>query len=265
MKELPKAQADMLMYWFDCKFSQLNMGDLKHPNLVHHSKVTRKYFSCIRHSALGFCIKMLESVCLPQAVRIAKVVRLRMNALVHLLVRNKDLKVIYIIRDPRAMIQSLVTNKLLARKNVSDYAYKLCQDIMLDLRATSILKQHFAANLFVLKYEALFRDPIKSFKMVFNFTNLPFSQRADRFIRHHLMQQSKAYPGNPWLTRTGDGYKIANQWRFSVTQNDLNLVDNACLETYRLLGYKKMDLQTLQDIDIPTLQKPLKEEVFNLY
>ncbi|CAC5359751.1 unnamed protein product [Mytilus coruscus] len=167
IKELPRVQAEMLIHWFNCDFTKLNIGDLKNENLLLHSIDMRSYFTCLRHASLSNCINKLEQVCLSKPRRIIKVIRLQMASLEHILKGTTNIKIIYLVRDPRAITISMLKYGLI--QSVVKGSGIICNQMMADRNATKLFKSVYPNSIFVLRYENLVQKPVQVFRKVFSF------------------------------------------------------------------------------------------------
>ncbi|XP_052103158.1 carbohydrate sulfotransferase 3-like [Mytilus californianus] len=262
-RNLARVQTEMLNHWFNCYFTKINIGDLKNNHLIH-SRATKSYFACLRKSPFPFCIKMLESVCVPKTRRIMKVVRLRMKSVEHILKKTDNLKIIYVVRDPRAQIHSLIKSGLLDQKSVKVHSRELCEDMMSDFNSTKILKRAYHNNIFMLKYEALVTNPLQNFRKLFSFSNLPFTTRVDSYIRHHMLESGTGHEIN-FNAKSGNSTLIAIKWRTAINKKHLRIIDEACHRTYETFGYHQLDIKSLQTLSIDIQGQPSETDIFDLY
>ncbi|CAC5406381.1 CHST1 [Mytilus coruscus] len=232
---LPRVQTEMLNHWFNCDFSKINIGDLKNNHLIH-SRATKSYFACIRKSSFPFCIKMLESVCVPKARRIVKVVRLRMKSIEYILRKTDNLKIIYIVRDPRAQIHSLIKSGLLDPKVVKVHSRELCEDMMSDFNSTTILKRAYHNNIFMLKYEDLVKNPFRILENCLAFLIYLSRQRCKAIATESGRWLNRDLNGNIFQNTPQDpnhhGYPDPNHFK------DPSFVRNICSKyKQNLQGY----------------------------
>lgn len=262
-ENLPGIQTEMLNHWFNCDFTKINIGDLQNNHLIH-SRATKSYLACLRKSPFSFCIKMLESVCEPKARRIMKVVRLRIKSVEHILRKTDNLKIIYVVRDPRAQIHSLIKSGLLDQNKIKVHCRQLCEDMMSDFNSTKVLKRAYHDNIIMLKYEALVKNPLPNFRKIFSFSNLPFTAKVDNYIRHHMLVTGTGYESN-FNTKSGNSTLIANMWRTAINKKHLSSIDEACHRTYETFGYRQLDIKSLESLSIDIQSEPLETDFFDLY
>lgn len=262
--ELPEAQAEMLFNWFNCKFEDVNISDLVSSNLLHHSKVTTPYYRCQQRNGITKCLNRLLNACKPTTNRILKVVRLRVKTLELLLEQLPGLKIIYLIRDPRGIIHSLRKTGLISEESVKNESEKLCKRHMAeDLPNAFDLKRKYPQNMYTVKYETIVSDPLIVFKYLFNFTKLPYSLLVEKFIKSHLMRSSGRGHGH-FITKSGDAQLIASDWRRTIGEGQLGIIDRACADVYRSIGYLQTDLRTIRNTNISIQTSPNMYELFNI-
>ncbi|CAG2187097.1 CHST1 [Mytilus edulis] len=248
--ELPRVQAEMLIHWFNCDFTKINIGDLKKENLLLHSRDMRSYFTCLRHDSFSYCINKLEQVCLSKPRRIIKVIRLQVASLEHILKQTTNIKIIYLVRDPRATTMSMLKYKLI--QSVVKGSEIICNKMMADRNATKLFKSVYPNNIFVLRYETLVQKPVQVFGKVFSFSNLPFTLKVDNYIKHHLLGRDQRNR-SPWLTKFGNALRIANTWRTFISSEQLHDIDTACHRTYKAFGYRQLGFTSVRNLDVTLL------------
>ncbi|XP_063415071.1 uncharacterized protein LOC134697003 [Mytilus trossulus] len=248
--DLPRVQAEMLIHWFNCDFTKINIGDLKNENLIQHSRDMRLYFTCLRHASFSYCINKLEHVCLSKPRRIIKVIRLQLASLEHILKETTNIKIIYLARDPRAITMSMLKYKII--QSVMKGSKIICNNMLADGNATKLFKSVYPNNIFVLRYETLVQKPVQVFRKVFSFSSLPFTLKVDTYIKHHLLGSDQRNR-SPWLTKLGNAVKIANTWRTFISIEQLHDIDTVCHRTYKAFGYRQLDFTSVKNRNITLL------------
>ncbi|XP_052089666.1 carbohydrate sulfotransferase 5-like isoform X2 [Mytilus californianus] len=262
--ELPAVQADMLANWFNCRLSDINLSDLRSSNLQYHSRMTREYYQCQRRSNISSCIGHLVEVCKQMKNKILKVVRLRMETTELLLNTLPNLKIIHLVRDPRGILNSLMRAKLIGVNDFKSKASEICNDILSDIKSTTKLKTLYPNTIFLLKYEALVKNPTAVFKRIFNFTNLSYSQKVEMFIQSHLLGHSSG-GSNAFLTKSGNANMIASNWRKTIKPDEVIEINKLCHTVFETLGYQEVNHKTLQDRNESLQRVPSLKHIFDEY
>lgn len=264
VRELPAAQSEILFNWFNCKFEDINISDLISSNLLHHSRVTSPYYQCQKSRGIKNCLDRLLRACKPKANRILKVVRLRVSTLNYLLQILPGLKVVYLIRDPRGILHSLRKTGLIPEDKLKSESEKLCRRHMADDIPSAIeLKGKYPNTIYTVKYETIVNDPLTVFKQIYNFTKLPYTALAETYIKTHLMGKTARRQGN-FRTKSGNAQLIASDWRNTISEGQLDIIDRACEKTYLRLGYLQTDLRTVRDMKVSLQTTPNESELFKV-
>ncbi|XP_063415825.1 carbohydrate sulfotransferase 5-like [Mytilus trossulus] len=262
--ELPTVQAEMLANWFNCRLSDINLSDLRSSNLQYHSRSTQEYYQCQRRSNISSCIRRLVEVCKQMKNKILKVVRLRMETIELLLKRLPNLKIIHLVRDPRGILNSLMRSKLIGVNDFESKASDICNAILSDIKSTTRLKTLYPNTIFLLKYEALVKNPTAIFKRIFNFTKLNYSQKVEMFIQSHLLGHSSR-GNNAFLTKSGNGNMIASNWRKTIQPDEVVEINKLCRTVFETLGYQEVSHKTLQDGNESLQRVPFLKHIFDEY
>lgn len=262
--DLPMAQAEMLFNWFNCKFEDINIGDLTSSNLLFHSRVTSPYYQCQKTKGVKECLDRLRTACRPRSQRILKVVRLRVKTLKYLFDMLPGLKVIYLIRDPRGILHSLIKTGLIPEKDLEQKSETLCQEHMtVDIQSAIKLKQEYKNSIYPVKYETIVNNPLTVFSHMYNFTNLPYTASVKLYIRSHLLGHSSKGQGH-FRTKAGNATLIANDWRRTISHKQLDVINRACANVYSMLGYITTDVWSMRNISVSLETRPEKIELFEM-
>ncbi len=131
------------------------------------------YVNCLNQivlkSMVNRCIPKLTEACNKSTVIATKVLRLNMVNLESMLPRHPDWKIIYLIRDPRAVILSQRNQFMYFTQNVtiSNHARVQCAKMMSDIEAFRRLEKIYPAQMLQLKYEDLAVEPIQNLKSIY--------------------------------------------------------------------------------------------------
>lgn len=125
----------------------------------------------------------LQQTCAQSPIRSMKVVRLRLNLTRSLLedpVLNQA-KIILLVRDPRATIASRLSRPWCTPENCISPA-RLCEDLDNDLDAYDELVRLYPTRVTMVKYESVAKYPVRTFKSLYNFIGIPFTQAIRKEI-----------------------------------------------------------------------------------
>jgi hypothetical protein len=175
----------------------------------------------------------LQAACQRFPVVVSKVVRLRLQATEELLSQFPNLKVLFLIRDPRALMNS---------RNVNDWgcgAYadcgdpkQVCADALNDLNALDTLSVSHPDRLMMVKYETLAVEPKRTFEEIFRFAGLPYLTSVDEIVRNRTTTKDD----DPWSVYRNSSERI-NLWKTKFDTQSVDLIQNACKHVLHRLNY----------------------------
>ena len=130
--------------------------------------------------------QFLEQACRRFPTLIMKIVRLRLNLTDSLLEEMPDLKVLYLVRDPRGVMNSRLGSVDWCSRSVDCIEpQRLCNDVISDLDAFEVLKKRYPDRVALVKYETLAKEPQTSFESLFHFAGLSYLQRIRTLVDRH--------------------------------------------------------------------------------
>ena len=177
----------------------------------------------------------LHQACKRFPVIVAKTVRLRL-ALARQLLADPDLdrmKILYLIRDPRATMNSrfAVGNWCtLAEDCISPD--RLCTDLLGDLESFEMLTVAYPGRLALVKYETLASEPHETFQEIFRFLNLPFLPSVNETLHNHTTSNRD----ETWSTFRQSTDRV-ELWKTNMNRTQIDRVQRYCSTVLDRLGY----------------------------
>ena len=185
------------------------------------------------------CLRELENVCRNKLSRVTKVIRLTVGAFEPLLEINPRLKVVHLVRDPRAIIQSRLFSRgypVYGYRQNDSLERNLCTKMQQDIKDLDRLKELYPNRVFIVYYEDLLSNLHVRLKHLYKRLNLTYSETEVKTlatIRVNILPPEKPFTKiNP--DRVADN---ANWWRKHMMWTDVEKVQSACGRVLRTLGY----------------------------
>ncbi|XP_028833553.1 carbohydrate sulfotransferase 2-like [Denticeps clupeoides] len=213
---------------------------------------------------------VLEAECSKYNTIVIKGVRvLDVNVLTPLMEDpSVDLKVIHLVRDPRAVANSRIRSRHgLIRENLqvvrsrdpklrrapfADPAHKLnkkegadfhsigameviCDRTSRTLRTALDPPDWFRGKYAVVRYEDLVEDPVKSLRSIYRFVNLTTSGDIEAFALN--MTSGSGSSTKPFIVSSRNATQAANAWRTALSFQQIRQVEEYCHHSMELLGY----------------------------
>jgi len=200
------------------------------------ARIFHNYRSCFRtyrHRVDANCTNVLRKLIASRRVRAAKVVRATMDSMRPLLLSLPTLRVIHLVRDPRAValsrirfgpsgrgLYSLQTRKL--KSAVVAEASLYCRHVTADIRSRLALEREFPGRILTVRYEDLVANPEQHFRDVYRLLDEPIPKATLDEM------QKKAHHGKKM--------HLSTKWQQNVTYEEAVIIARQCAELFRLLN-----------------------------
>ena len=174
------------------------------------------------------CLPYLETPCIHAHIRVFKFIRFPLSAAGALLRDNKNLKIIHLVRDPRAMMDSQVRKNDNQSRRLSNFTVntkRICNRLIDDLNFTKTFPSHIRRRIKLIRYEDLSDFPQNSMRSLFEFANVKYKKLDVDYVE--LLSRNHAY-----FTL----HKLP-AWRTHMEQPFLDVVNEYCQPIYKELGY----------------------------
>lgn len=250
-RNINNMMADMLYNWFTCDFRQIDLLSLSNEFIHIFTPEHDTYFNCLRglrmKSALirtiDKCLHILEERCKIANSRIYKTIRLPMASVSKLLERLPSLKVVHLIRDPRAILQSQLVEGLADKIKFSNISNLTCTQMHNDIIDMKSLVVNYPGRLQRLVYENLAVHPIEVSKKLYNFLNARFDRNVEGFVNY--LTTGPVSKCN-YCTNRGNSSYNAFKWIKTIRPTYHRIVDQHCREIYREIGYRQLSFNDLK-------------------
>lgn len=160
------------------------------------------------------CVHKLTQQCLRSKVVSFKTIRLSMELLPNILQNDKEIKILYLVRDPRGIVSSRQRTQLLSKSSLgtlSNEGKLLCERMRNDLRLFDKLQQRYHDQMLLVRYEDLARKPLQLADIISRFSRgTPLSDSVFSFLRDQT--QGKA-DGSPFGTKRANSSQQIEAWR----------------------------------------------------
>ncbi|XP_069474356.1 carbohydrate sulfotransferase 2 [Ambystoma mexicanum] len=234
-------------------------------------------------------LSMLEEECRKYNTLVIKGVRIfDINVLAPLMEDpSLDLKVIHLVRDPRAVASSRIKSRhglireslqvvrsrdprirrmpfvdpshKLNKKEGSDYhaigaMEVICGSMGKTLRTALNPPPWLKGKYMVVRYEDLVVDPVRTLRQVYSFVNLVVSHELESFSLN--MTSGSGYSSKPFVVSARNATQAMNAWRTLLTFVQIKQVEEYCQLPMDLLGYSRVSTPgEVKDLSKPLLQK----------
>ncbi|XP_076456855.1 carbohydrate sulfotransferase 4-like [Babylonia areolata] len=237
-----------------CQFEHLKIDDLLNFMFLNRNN-TIEFYKCIREFPqnpshfpryLG-CIWKLKEICYTKDVIVSKLIRFPAKLLRPLMEEFPNLKILYLVRDPRGTLSSEMSIlKSYQKTSVGDAAKSFCSMVSDDAEQIRHLSQSYPDRIKTIRYETIARDAVSAARRMYRFLELSFTPTIEGYIRHITAAKKD---GHNFSTLRKDSWLAANKWRTIVTLDNVKAVDAACEDVYEHVGFLKVNNEShLRDV-----------------
>ena len=163
-----------------------------------------------------------------------------------------DCKVVFLVRDPRAVIPSALNTGFFREKGRRNaklgtrlYSYWQCMQTEENLEFIRQLPDSLRDRIKLLRYEDLAIEPLKALAGLYEFAGLPVLESVRAWLNETTQQSRKACDrklDGPSVTCTKDDARAAaNRWRWKVHPYEIDIIEHYCQGVMRVMGYKPVD------------------------
>ena len=159
--------------------------------------------------------------------------------------RDATLHLVYMVRDPRGMLNSWWTSTVIAKKiNNSRYsgvemeadARLMCKRILSDWKVFSRLRVQYPGRCLQLRYEDLAESPERVVRMVYRFLGY-HETPSDVLTGIQEMASANMSDGVFGVRRTNSS-ATAHKWETQLTLYRLRIITDNCQELLQEFGYQ---------------------------
>ena len=207
------------------------------PTIAHAFENYQSCFRSYRRRVDANCTDVLRTVIDSHRLRAAKVVRATMDSMRPLLLSLPTLRVIQLVRDPRAVALSRVRANgtssrgiytLRTRKsNIVAEASLYCHHVTPDIRSRLALEREFPGRILTVRYEDVVDNPEQQFRDVYRLLDEPIPNAT-----LDEMQKRAQYGKKMHLST----------WQQNVTYEEAVAIARQCAELFRLLNITAVDV-----------------------
>ena len=190
------------------------------------------------------CNGLLRSNCIKSSVRSAKLIRMRMENVKHILTLNPNIKIIHNFRDPRATVysKSVATSRKDPKRNtkIVEIAKGTCKKMRQDFAARDVLEEQYPHKFFTLRYEDLVFSPLATVERLYSFIDagaVPAS--VHRFLKQNMKSHLKVGRGR-MSVRARNATVSATRWKTELSKQLITGINKQCHDILHRLNYDIM-------------------------
>ncbi|XP_030623430.1 carbohydrate sulfotransferase 1-like [Chanos chanos] len=160
-----------------------------------------------------------------------------------------NLKVIQLVRDPRAILASRLAIRpplkpysswrILNdhRRKQSDLTLQECGDFLRSVSVGLSWPQWLRGRYMVLRYEDLTQEPLQKLQEIYEFVGLSMDQKVMDWIEQNTKESEETTSNSQYSTKRNSS-ATAENWRKELSYAAVEHLQNICQKTLNILGYK---------------------------
>lgn len=161
-----------------------------------------------------------------------------------------QLKVIHLVRDPRAIQFSRLMTGSFKIQNAWNMSSNLCNRISRDLETGRELKRLYGGRYATLRYEDLAYEPINMSRVLYQFLGNKLTDSVERFVFNITLAGNK--DGCVICSMRKNSREHIYKWRRRAHMDTVKVIDEACHTVYGAGKYLPVSNDTmLKNIHVP--------------
>ena len=159
-----------------------------------------------------------------------------------------DCKIIFLIRDPRAVIASSRAigffkneHRDANRESLRKYSNIRCQQTEQNLAFVKNLPLYWRDRIMFQRYEDFAMNPLKGLSRLYKFAGLSEIESVKVWLHNAISPQSRSElckGSHHALCTVDDPSEALKRWRRRILLSDVDIIEHYCKEVIRLVGYK---------------------------
>jgi len=245
---------------FDCNLTALNPFFFTSPVSIWLSDQSRSrafagYIRCLSLLSASpknrtsievqKCLPLLVESCRKSSIVAVKTIRLKMELAEDAMQKDATLRLVYMVRDPRGMLNSWWTTRPISVK-VKNNSYSghemeadarlMCKRMLDDWKVFARLRNQYPDRCLQLRYEDLAESPERVVRMVYRFIGLKEtpSDVLEGFKNMTLAHRSDG----PYGIRRTNSSVTAHKWKTELTLDRQTIITDHCREFLKEVGYQ---------------------------
>ena len=222
----------------ECDFSNVPLEILK-DDFMLRSKYGAEFYTCVQRNSsskhIDSCLSVLTLQCQSSTLRGIKTIRLTFEMVEEIMTFLPDLKIIYLVRDPRATVQSRMGINFVQQSDIEKESSELCRRMSRDISHIKLSKNR--QNIKIVQYENLAKSTISQTKEIFDFLGYKLHQNVFSWIK---LNSVKSVDRNPFST-SRNSIDATYRWLKKMSPETAEKVEKSCDHLIKMFKYKTFE------------------------
>lgn len=185
------------------------------------------------------CTPVMKRSCLTSKHIIIKTIRIPLTTLVPLAELFPKLRIVHLLRDPRATLYSQSFFGMVNKDTSQEYATMFCRRVYDDLTTAKHTSSLQSSRYFSISYEHLAKYSLESTKNLYNFLEIDFNASVVSRLEN-LTKAEKTCDESVLCTKSFNSSAEADKWRLSIPYSFVHTVDSVCHMLYSIVGLQSI-------------------------
>ena len=205
----------------------------------------KSFYNCVGTELhkVDSCLHIIQNLCNHSLVRITKVIRMSVDIVLEILEKIPNLKIIHLLRDPRAIINSL--QQMHFHFNTRRKAQILCDYMKQNIIAFEEIAKMYRKQTATVFFESLANDPIGMTEKLYDFIGVATTNNVISWVKKNM--HGKHLDTGTYSVKNRNSRAISNKWKNEIDTEDLIDIDAVCKEFYDISGYLEVNDDTQLD------------------
>ncbi|KAK3087681.1 hypothetical protein FSP39_009111 [Pinctada imbricata] len=223
---------------FTCQISKLPTQLFDNDNFISVSRTTLPFKHCKKNSSdISSCVEQLQRACLRSKYVLTKCVKLQSDAILGIKEDFPDLKIVHMIRDPRATLNSRKRLRAIGGANVSMHVIEFCNKVSYDTRIFKLLKRVYPTDVFTVYHNSFESNPLLFSRKLFTALNLPLNPTVEKRLEELTSKKIDCTRNHYVCTSKYNTADAVSEWRREIEFSFVKVVDSLCRNVYRAHGF----------------------------
>ena len=199
---------------------------------VDHPEAFAQYTQCMKEfrQKSDHCTSNLQQVCKKAKLRITKTVRATMDSVESIISTTPNIRVIHLIRDPRAVVLSRHRfcssgQSMYAGGDMVKEAELFCRNLARDVALRRSLEKKYPGVFMEVRYDKFVLDPLEYTKNIYNFINVTLDEKVKDWVVNNTEKKSTS---------------IASKWLRTMTFSQVQQISEVCKNYFKLVPHDWM-------------------------
>lgn len=187
--------------------------------------------------AVRMCARQLQRICSDSPFRIIKTIRLQLHDIKNLLEDLPNLKIIHLVRDPRATLLSQARLGMCSswRGGQVGCTNLFCKRLENDVLEEERLLKRYPGRIMPVFYEDIAKKPLEISKKMYDFIGADFTLEAQKYV-YNITMAGNENNCAICTTRSNSSAHI-DSWKKTMKIDFINIVNERCNYVLKRYGF----------------------------